>query len=76
MSVLAAPPPLTWEPSGASPNAVHAAVHVNAPLQAVFSLQDFICEHYGEDGSGFDREIRELTELRQVLERLRAPAVV
>lgn len=28
--------------------------------------QDFICEHYGEDSSLYDQEIKELTELRQV----------
>lgn len=31
-------------------------------------LQDFICEHYGEDSSGYGQEIRELMELRQVLQ--------
>uniref|UniRef100_A0A3P9GYI2 Rhophilin, Rho GTPase binding protein 1 n=1 Tax=Oryzias latipes TaxID=8090 RepID=A0A3P9GYI2_ORYLA len=30
-------------------------------------IQDFICEHYGEDSSQYDREIRELTELRQAM---------
>lgn len=29
-------------------------------------LQDFICEHYGEDSSGYSQEIKELMELRQV----------
>lgn len=29
-------------------------------------LQDFICEHYGEDSSLYDKEIKELMELRQV----------
>lgn len=28
--------------------------------------QDFICEHYGEDSSLYDKEIKELMELRQV----------
>ncbi|KAF0041674.1 hypothetical protein F2P81_005206 [Scophthalmus maximus] len=30
------------------------------------SIQDFICEHYGEDSSLYDKEITELMELRQV----------
>ncbi|KAF1385303.1 hypothetical protein PFLUV_G00106330 [Perca fluviatilis] len=29
------------------------------------SIQDFICEHYGEDSSLYDKEIKELMELRQ-----------
>lgn len=29
-------------------------------------LQDFICEHYGEESSLYDKEIKELMELRQV----------
>lgn len=28
--------------------------------------QDFICEHYGEDSSLYEKEIKELMELRQV----------
>lgn len=28
--------------------------------------QDFICEHYGEDSSAYNQEIKELMELRQV----------
>lgn len=32
------------------------------------SLQDFICEHYGEDSSVYTQEIKELMELRQVIE--------
>lgn len=32
------------------------------------SLQDFICEHYGEDSSVYKQEIKELMELRQVIE--------
>ncbi|XP_060934576.1 rhophilin-1 [Limanda limanda] len=31
------------------------------------SIQDFICEHYGEDSSLYDQEIRELMELRQAM---------
>lgn len=31
------------------------------------SIQDFICEHYGEDSSLYDKEIRELMELRQAM---------
>ncbi|KAM9849162.1 rhophilin-1 [Aulostomus maculatus] len=31
------------------------------------SIQDFICEHYGEDSSVYDREIKELMELRQAM---------
>lgn len=34
------------------------------------SLQDFICEHYGEDSSAYTQEIKELMELRQVSESL------
>ncbi|XP_074842687.1 rhophilin-1 isoform X3 [Carettochelys insculpta] len=30
-------------------------------------LKDFIREHYGEDGHSFDKEIKELTELRQAM---------
>ncbi|XP_037553825.1 rhophilin-1 [Nematolebias whitei] len=30
-------------------------------------IQDFICEHYGEDSSLFGREVLELTELRQAM---------
>ncbi|XP_026179083.1 rhophilin-1 isoform X2 [Mastacembelus armatus] len=30
-------------------------------------IQDFICEHYGEDGSVYDKEIKELMELRQAM---------
>ncbi|XP_054458996.1 rhophilin-1 [Anoplopoma fimbria] len=31
------------------------------------SIQDFICEHYGEDSSLYDKEIKELMELRQAM---------
>ncbi|TKS74931.1 Rhophilin-1 GTP-Rho-binding protein 1 [Collichthys lucidus] len=31
------------------------------------SIQDFICEHYGEDCSLYDKEIKELMELRQAM---------
>ncbi|KAI3368357.1 hypothetical protein L3Q82_008062 [Scortum barcoo] len=31
------------------------------------SIQDFICEHYGEDSSVYDKEIKELMELRQAM---------
>ncbi|XP_068175434.1 rhophilin-1 isoform X3 [Antennarius striatus] len=31
------------------------------------SIQDFICEHYGEDGSLYDKEIQALMELRQAM---------
>uniref|UniRef100_A0A667YXB9 Rhophilin Rho GTPase binding protein 1 n=1 Tax=Myripristis murdjan TaxID=586833 RepID=A0A667YXB9_9TELE len=31
------------------------------------SVQDFICEHYGEDSSDYDQEIKELMELRQAM---------
>ncbi|XP_062251889.1 rhophilin-1 [Platichthys flesus] len=31
------------------------------------SIQDFICEHYGEDSSLYEQEIRELMELRQAM---------
>ncbi|XP_035504721.1 rhophilin-1 isoform X2 [Scophthalmus maximus] len=31
------------------------------------SIQDFICEHYGEDSSLYDKEITELMELRQAM---------
>ncbi|XP_056133774.1 rhophilin-1 [Lampris incognitus] len=31
------------------------------------SIQDFICEHYGEDCSLYDKEIKELIELRQAM---------
>ncbi|KAM3875798.1 rhophilin-1 [Diretmus argenteus] len=31
------------------------------------SIQDFICEHYGEDSSDYDKEIKELMELRQAM---------
>ncbi|CAJ1059432.1 rhophilin-1 [Xyrichtys novacula] len=31
------------------------------------SIQDFICEHYGEDSSLYEKEIKELTELRQAM---------
>ncbi|XP_058495332.1 rhophilin-1 isoform X2 [Solea solea] len=31
------------------------------------SVQDFICEHYGEDSSLYDKEIKELMELRQAM---------
>uniref|UniRef100_A0A3Q1ASN8 Rhophilin, Rho GTPase binding protein 1 n=1 Tax=Amphiprion ocellaris TaxID=80972 RepID=A0A3Q1ASN8_AMPOC len=31
------------------------------------SVQDFICEHYGEDSSLYDKEIKELIELRQAM---------
>nr|XP_040040520.1 rhophilin-1 [Gasterosteus aculeatus aculeatus]XP_040040521.1 rhophilin-1 [Gasterosteus aculeatus aculeatus]XP_040040522.1 rhophilin-1 [Gasterosteus aculeatus aculeatus] len=30
-------------------------------------IQDFICEHYGEDSSLYDKEITELMELRQAM---------
>ncbi|KAJ8389023.1 hypothetical protein AAFF_G00124200 [Aldrovandia affinis] len=30
-------------------------------------LKDFICEHYGEDGSQYEKEIRELMDLRQAM---------
>ncbi|KAL6108434.1 rhpn1 [Pungitius sinensis] len=30
-------------------------------------FQDFICEHYGEDSSLYDKEIKELMELRQAM---------
>uniref|UniRef100_A0A6Q2YW52 Uncharacterized protein n=1 Tax=Esox lucius TaxID=8010 RepID=A0A6Q2YW52_ESOLU len=30
-------------------------------------LKDFICEHYGEDGSLFEKEIKEFMELRQAM---------
>ncbi|XP_061594828.1 rhophilin-1 isoform X2 [Cololabis saira] len=30
-------------------------------------IQDLVCEHYGEDGSLYEQEIRELTELRQAM---------
>ncbi|KAM4575220.1 rhophilin-1 isoform 1-T1 [Fundulus diaphanus] len=30
-------------------------------------IQDFICEHYGEDSSLYDKEIKELIELRQAM---------
>ncbi|XP_041862379.1 rhophilin-1 [Melanotaenia boesemani] len=30
-------------------------------------IQDFICEHYGEDSSVYDKEIKELMELRQAM---------
>ncbi|CAG5862964.1 unnamed protein product [Menidia menidia] len=30
-------------------------------------IQDFICEHYGEDSSLYDKEIKELMELRQAM---------
>ncbi|KAM4629555.1 rhophilin-1 [Polymixia lowei] len=33
----------------------------------IVSIQDFICEHYGEDSSLYDKEIKELTELRQAM---------
>ncbi|XP_068581197.1 rhophilin-1 [Cebidichthys violaceus] len=31
------------------------------------SIEDFICEHYGEDSSLYDKEIKELMELRQAM---------
>ncbi|XP_039985644.1 rhophilin-1 isoform X1 [Xiphias gladius] len=31
------------------------------------SIQDFICEHYGEDSSLYDKELKELMELRQAM---------
>ncbi|KAM9364909.1 rhophilin-1 [Pholidichthys leucotaenia] len=31
------------------------------------SIQDFICEHYGEDSSLYDKEIKELMALRQAM---------
>ncbi|XP_029939622.1 rhophilin-1 [Salarias fasciatus] len=31
------------------------------------SIQDFICEHYGEDSALYDKEIKELMELRQAM---------
>ncbi|KAL4635333.1 rhophilin-1 [Arapaima gigas] len=31
------------------------------------ALKDFICEHYGEDGSRYENEIRELADLRQAM---------
>ncbi|XP_069376394.1 rhophilin-1 isoform X2 [Paralichthys olivaceus] len=31
------------------------------------SVQDFICEHYGEDSSLYDKELKELMELRQAM---------
>ncbi|XP_040896435.1 rhophilin-1 isoform X1 [Toxotes jaculatrix] len=31
------------------------------------SIQDFICEHYGEDSSLYDKEIKDLMELRQAM---------
>ncbi|XP_041646624.1 rhophilin-1 isoform X2 [Cheilinus undulatus] len=31
------------------------------------SVKDFICEHYGEDSSLYDKEIKELMELRQAM---------
>ncbi|XP_051803120.1 rhophilin-1 isoform X2 [Acanthochromis polyacanthus] len=31
------------------------------------SVQDFICEHYGEDSSLYNKEIKELIELRQAM---------
>ncbi|XP_074492420.1 rhophilin-1 isoform X2 [Sebastes fasciatus] len=31
------------------------------------SIQDFICEHYGEDSSLYNKEIKELMELRQAM---------
>nr|XP_020513438.1 rhophilin-1 isoform X2 [Labrus bergylta] len=31
------------------------------------SVQDFICEHYGEDSSLYDKEVKELMELRQAM---------
>ncbi|XP_006634274.1 rhophilin-1 isoform X1 [Lepisosteus oculatus] len=30
-------------------------------------LKDFICEHYGEDGSQYEKEIKELMDLRQAM---------
>ncbi|XP_038147683.1 rhophilin-1 isoform X1 [Cyprinodon tularosa] len=30
-------------------------------------IQDFICEHYGEDSSQYDKEIKELIDLRQAM---------
>ncbi|TWW58426.1 rhophilin-1 isoform X2 [Takifugu flavidus] len=30
-------------------------------------IQDFICEHYGEDSSAYNQEIKELMELRQAM---------
>uniref|UniRef100_A0A3P8TYQ2 Rhophilin Rho GTPase binding protein 1 n=1 Tax=Amphiprion percula TaxID=161767 RepID=A0A3P8TYQ2_AMPPE len=36
------------------------------------SVQDFICEHYGEDSSLYDKEIKELIELRQ--QAMRTPS--
>ncbi|KAF3835482.1 hypothetical protein F7725_028040 [Dissostichus mawsoni] len=30
-------------------------------------IQDFICEHYGEDSSLYDKEIKELMDLRQAM---------
>ncbi|XP_053709462.1 rhophilin-1 [Synchiropus splendidus] len=30
-------------------------------------IQDFVCEHYGEDSSLYDKEIKELMELRQAM---------
>lgn len=35
-------------------------------LSVCLLSQDFICEHYGEDSSLYDKEIKELMELRQV----------
>ncbi|XP_068445667.1 rhophilin-1 isoform X2 [Clinocottus analis] len=31
------------------------------------SIQDFICEHYGEDSALYDKELKELMELRQAM---------
>lgn len=31
------------------------------------SIQDFICEHYGEESSLYDKELKELMELRQAM---------
>uniref|UniRef100_A0A7N6AUG8 Rhophilin, Rho GTPase binding protein 1 n=1 Tax=Anabas testudineus TaxID=64144 RepID=A0A7N6AUG8_ANATE len=31
------------------------------------AIEDFICEHYGEDSSPYDKEIKELMELRQAM---------
>ncbi|XP_014456271.1 rhophilin-1 isoform X2 [Alligator mississippiensis] len=36
-------------------------------LDLMVPLRDFICEHYGEDGALFDKEIREFMELRQAM---------
>ena len=48
------------------PPALRQRTLENSGLRLCVPWQDFICDHYGEDSSAYDQELRELMELRQV----------